>query len=211
MTAILNLNIADTSDALRQFRDALIRRGIVPPDEIIADGQIHRCDVEVKRGKCDASYLLHLDGIPSGGFLSWRDGRGWENWRADIGRKFTPAEEAAHQAKMEAQRMKSEAEKAKRHEEAREACVFTWNAAKPCDPTNPHPYLARKGVRAHGLKVTRNGRLIIPVRDTDGTLHSLQFVDAQTEQSASRQAERNMGVTMPLESRMAFCTSWKDT
>jgi hypothetical protein len=39
------------TDPLSQFRAALASRGICPPEEIIPDGLIHRCDVEEKRGK----------------------------------------------------------------------------------------------------------------------------------------------------------------
>ena len=92
------------SDAFQQFRDALAGRGIVPPADLLADGIIHRCDAEGRGGKGDAAYLLHLDGFPAGGFENWRDGLGWENWRADMGRTLTPAEEAAHRAKIEAAR-----------------------------------------------------------------------------------------------------------
>ncbi|MDR1463595.1 MAG: DUF927 domain-containing protein [Azoarcus sp.] len=166
------------SDAFQQFRDVLIGRSIVPPDEILADGQLHRCDAEGRNGKGDAAYVLHSDGIPAGGFENWRDGLGWENWWSDAGRKLTPAEEEAHRARVEAAQREREAEDAKRKAEARELCAHTWNKALPCDPANPHPYLVRKGVQAHGLKVTGNGRLLVPVRDTDGTLHSLQFIDA---------------------------------
>ena len=37
------------------------------------------------------AYLLHLDSIPAGGLENWRDGKGWESWRFDIGRALTPA------------------------------------------------------------------------------------------------------------------------
>lgn len=79
------------SDPIQQFRSALAGRNIIPPDDLIADGRIHRCDVEGKGGKGDAAYLLHLDSVPAGGFENHRDGLGWENWRADIGRRLTPS------------------------------------------------------------------------------------------------------------------------
>ncbi|GHU20032.1 hypothetical protein FACS189475_08270 [Betaproteobacteria bacterium] len=160
-------------DPIEQFRAALSGRVIVP-DEIIPDGVLHRCDVEGKRGKGDAAYLLHLDGIPAGGFENWRDGLGWQNWRADIGRILTPDEEAAHKAITEAARRAREADDTKRKSEAREACAHTWNKAKPA--SKDHPYLALKGVESYGLKVTGNGQLLIPLRDAAGTLHSLQFI-----------------------------------
>jgi putative DNA primase/helicase len=145
------------SDPIQQFRAALAGRGIVPPDDLLADGLIHRCDVEEKRGKGDGAYLLHLDGIAAGGFQNWRDGLGWQDWRADIGRPLTPSENTAYQAKVDTMRAEREADTAKRHEEARKACAYTWNKAVPCSGKNQHPYLIKKGVQAHGLKETGSG------------------------------------------------------
>jgi putative DNA primase/helicase len=166
------------NDALQQFRDALIERGIVPPDEIIADGQLHRCDAEGRNGKDDAAYLLHLDGVPAGGCENWRDGKGWLSWRGDVGRAITPAEEEAHRARVEAMRLRRKADADARQHEARESCAHIWNQAAPCDPANPHLYLVKKSVQAHGLKVTGNGRLLVPMHDAAGVLHSLQFINA---------------------------------
>ena len=90
-----------TAEVIDRFRAALSARDIVPPESIIADGSIHRCDAAGKNGKGDAAYLLHLDGIPAGGLENWRDGRGWESWRFDIGRALTPAERDALRRKAE--------------------------------------------------------------------------------------------------------------
>src|SRR5574343_964377 len=114
------------SDAFQQFRGALAGRGIVPPVDLLADGVIHRCDAEGRGGKGDAAYLLHLDGIPAGGFENWRDGLGWENWRADMGRTLTPAEKTAHRAKIKAAQQERGAEEAKRKQEAREQACLLW-------------------------------------------------------------------------------------
>lgn len=83
--------IPGESEIVAQFRAALEARGIIPPAELIADGALHRCDAAGRNGKADAAYILHLDGIPAGGFQNHRDGRGWEDWRADVGRLATPA------------------------------------------------------------------------------------------------------------------------
>lgn len=159
-------------EAIEQFRDALRGRGIIAPDDLIADGRLHRCDVDAgARGKGDAAYLLHGDGIPAGGFENWRDGLGWENWKADTGRTFTPDERAAYGARMVAARKERETENAKRKAEARERAAAIWAASKP----GPHAYLERKGIEAHGARVSRDS-LVIPVRDASGALHSLQFI-----------------------------------
>ena len=80
------------AEVIERFRAALIARDIVPPQSIIADGSIHRCDAAGRNGKGDAAYLLHLDGISAGGLENWRDGKGWESWRFDLGRALTTAE-----------------------------------------------------------------------------------------------------------------------
>lgn len=160
------------SDAFQQFRHALAGRGIVPPADLLADGVIHRCDAEGRGGKGDAAYLLHLDGIPAGGFENWRDGLGWENWRADMGRTLTAAEEAAHRAKIEAARREREAEEAKRKAEARERACRLWAEAYPC---TDHAYLTKKGIAANGARLHRES-LVLPIRDAAGALHSLQFI-----------------------------------
>ncbi len=161
------------SDAFQQFREALAERGIVPPADLLADGTIHRCDAEGRGGKGDAAYLLHLDGVPAGGFENWRDGLGWENWRADMGRILTPAEQAAQRMKIEAARREREAQEARRRVEARERACLLWAEAEPC---NQHGYLTRKAIAANGARMYR-GSLVLPIRDTVGVLQSLQFID----------------------------------
>ncbi len=180
-----------TLHPLDQFRAALAGRGILPPVEIRADGQLHRCDAEGKGGRNDAAYLLHLDGIPAGGFENHRDGLGWENWRADTGRALTPAEEAKHRAKQETSRQQREAEEARRHTEARELAGLILADAHQ---GGAHPYLAKKGIQPHGAKLIQADQaraiatnlspelsgllLVVPMR-ADGVLHSLQFITAE--------------------------------
>lgn len=172
MVALAPSSRTDMHSAIDHFRAALRGRGIIPPDDLIADGRLRRCDVDGgKHGTGDGAYLLHLDGVPAGGFENWRDGLGWENWKADTGRSFTPEERAAYGARMNAARMQRESETAKRAAEARERAAAIWAASKP----GPHPYLERKGVEAYGARVSRD-KLVLPVRDAAGMLHSLQFI-----------------------------------
>lgn len=155
-----------------QFRDAMRARNIIPPDDLQADGLPHRCDVDAgRRGKGDATYLLHLDGIPAGGFQNWRDSQGWQTWKADAGRIFTAEERAAYRARMEAARQQRDADKAARHAEAAKRAAAIWAASRP----GPHGYLERKGIEAHGTAVYK-GALVVPVRDSTGALTSLQFI-----------------------------------
>lgn len=164
-----------TSEVLDQFRAALIARDIVPPDTIIADGRLHRCNAAGARRAGDAAYLLHLDGLPAGGMENWRDGRGWQAWRVDLGRPLSAAERNAIQARAQAAGAQRREEAARCHASARERAIRIWSRAQPA-PAD-HPYLEGKGVAAHGLRVYQ-GALVVPVRDAAGDLHGLQFIGA---------------------------------
>ena len=163
------------AEVLDRFRAALIARDIVPPDPIIADGRLHRCNAAGARGRGDAAYLLHLDGLPAGGMKNWRDGLGWQAWRMDIGRTLSAAEREALRLREQAASGQRREEAARCHEQARQRAARIWAAARPA-PAD-HPYLARKGVQPHGLRVYR-GALLVPARDATGVLHGLQFIGA---------------------------------
>jgi putative DNA primase/helicase len=77
----------------------------------------------------------------------------------------------------------------KRHAEAAARAQAIWAAAKPA--TDDHPYLVRKGVKAHGLRVgpwefingetgevftLTNNALLVPICDKTRTVHSLQGI-----------------------------------
>jgi len=167
--------VTATAEVIDRFRAALAARDIVAPDNIVADGSLHRCDAAGKNGKGDAAYLLQLDGIPAGGMENWRDGKGWESWRLDLGRALTAAEHEALRTHAEIARSRRDEAAARRHAAARSLAARIWQAARPADEA--HPYLARKGVGAHGLRAYK-GALVVPVRDAAGDLHSLQFIGA---------------------------------
>src|SRR5438445_7817247 len=115
-----------------QFRAALQKRAIIAPACLIDDGKLHRCDAEGRGGKGDAAYILHLDSVPAGGFQNWRDGLGWEDWRADIDRLLTPEEQDQHQRRVDAAVAEREADKARCAAEAAARAERIWRDALPC-------------------------------------------------------------------------------
>ena len=161
---------------IEQFRAAIEAAGLVPPAAIVADGKLHRFATSARPADDAGWYVFHDDNIPAGAFGDWRTGT-WESWRADIGRRLSLREEAAHRALVEAIRRAREAEDARRKAEALERAAEIWQAAPPV--LGSHPYLDSKGVKAYGLRL-HNGRLLVPVRD-GGELHSLQFIGADGE------------------------------
>jgi phage/plasmid primase-like uncharacterized protein len=164
----------DFADAMRDFADAMRAAGLNPPNIIEADGRLRRFASNGKRGDDSGWYVAHDDGIPAGAFGDWRTGVSG-TWRADIGRKLSPSEEAAHRAKMDAMRREREAEQFRRHAEAAKKAAEIWSAAQPAP--DDHPYLRRKAIKVHGARL-HNGALAIPMRDAAGGLCSLQFIDA---------------------------------
>lgn len=161
-----------------QLRQAIIDAGLTPPDRIVIDGAMHRFSSD-GRPKDDSGWYVAFPGpIPGGQFGCWRTGLSVP-WRADIGRDLTPAEHIAMTRHASEARKLREAEQAKRRESAADTAEAIWEKATPA--SDDHPYLMKKGVMAHGLRVTGDGRLVCPMRTPDGELSSLQFIDAEGE------------------------------
>jgi putative DNA primase/helicase len=160
------------SDAPVQFRAAIVAAGLSPPSEIVGDGEIHRFSTNGDPGDQAGWYALHSDDVPFGMFGCWRQGTK-HAWHANS-REYSAkelAEAKRHHAAMEAKRKAEEAEVHAAAPKSAEIILQSSEVA-PAD----HPYLVRKKVKPHGLRVGRDGRLIVPLRDADGTLHSLQFI-----------------------------------
>lgn len=156
------------------FCEAIRSAGLEQPAEITPDGKIHRFASNGKPGDDAGWYVFHRDGLPAGMFGCWRLGVK-ESWRANIGRELTPAERAAHGKKIEAMKRERKQEEAQRHAAAASQAVAIWKTAQPA-PTD-HSYLIAKGIKPHGVRVYGDA-LVIPMRDSGGELHSLQFIDA---------------------------------
>lgn len=160
-----------------QFIDAIRASGLEPPDHVIFDGKIHRfrsgTKGQGKGGDKPGWYVIYGDGVPAGRFGCWRAGLE-SSWKADIGRKMTPAEEMAHARRMAEAKAARDAALEKQHEVAAATVETIWTSAQAAH--KDHPYLARKGIGVNGARVTGDGRLVVPLYDVDGTISSLQYI-----------------------------------
>ena len=147
--------------------------GLTPPDAIHADGHLHRFATNGKRGDAAGWYCLHGDGLPAGAFGDWRQGFA-QNWCAKADSAMTQQEREEHRQRMQQIQAQRDAEQSQRHASARARAQQQWDDASPA---GNHPYLVAKGVQGHGLRQTGDV-LLVPLRDTSGTLHSLQTIDA---------------------------------
>lgn len=179
------------NDIIEQFRRAMAEHGIVVTEDIVADGKFHRVHVEGdKRRVRNGWYCLHLDGRPAGAFgCNKRYGNEQKfTWTSKSTKPLSPEERREFRARMERQRAEREADERARREAAAAHARYLWDQAQDC---TEHPYLARKGVKAHGLRVgvwekldRENGEvnviskqaLLIPIRDAKKNIHSLQAI-----------------------------------
>jgi putative DNA primase/helicase len=166
--------IVPMRDTIEQFRDAILAVGIEPPKNIVADGKIHRFSSSGNRNDAAGWYVLHLDGLPAGAFGDWRTNIN-ETWCAESETSLTVEQRAELQQFYEGARHAHNAEQQKIWNETADKAKKLWAAA--AEVTDDFPYLMKKRVKSYGLKC-HSGRLLVPVRDKDRRLRSLQFIDA---------------------------------
>lgn len=161
--------------ASEQFQQAIAGAGLPVPEVIHGDGTLYRFSTNGKRMDQSGWYVLHDDGdVPAGAFGCWRSGLS-QTWCSKDTHAMTQAERSAHQQRMQAIAQQREADKAQRQQDAATAAAQRWEAALPA-PAD-HPYLAKKGVHAHGTRVEPDGFLIVPMRDTNGKLWNIERIN----------------------------------
>jgi putative DNA primase/helicase len=154
------------------FRQAIERVGLTPPTTIIADGKFHRFPTNDKHGDTAGWYVLSPHGVPAGCFGDWRTDV-HQTWCAKAEQAMTDKERTAHRKRIEAiRREREEAE-----ERAAEQAHAIWREGRKA--ATDHPYLLRKQIKAHGVRVElATQRLIVPIRNEFGSIQSVQFIPA---------------------------------
>ncbi len=161
-------------DLAGEFRAVLHSHGLVV-DQVIPDGQLHRCGTSGKERGADGAYVFHADPPPSGWYQNYRTGDEGK-WTSTDGARLTPEERSILKARIERDKAARQADDARRHAEARERAKAIYAACKPC---HEHGYLTRKHVKVvDGLRLAQDGRLVVPVRDETGAVMSLQYIAA---------------------------------
>ena len=154
------------------FRDAL-QATFGPLDWLpIPDGAIHRFRVpDDKPGTLNGWYVLHLDGIASGAFGSWKAG-GSSTWSSR--KPADPMEAELIRQRVKQAREQREADQTRRQIATASYAGTLWSEARPAAPENP--YLTRKRIAPHRLR-QRGDVLLVPLY-ADGYLCNLQRIAA---------------------------------
>lgn len=155
-----------------QFAQAIEAAGLVPPDAIHADGQLHRFSATGRRTDKAAWYVLHADGLPAGVFGCWRTGL-VVTWSSKPQTEQTAQERAELRQRVQQAKAQRDQEQAQRQQQAQQTAHARWEAATP---TRWHQYTRDKGVQPHGLRAEPDCTLLVPMRDESGVLHSLQAI-----------------------------------
>ena len=150
------------------------------PGKIIADGTIHRFDVDADGDK-KGWYVAHFtEEMSYASYGDWSEGQTYK-WHSLKYTDVTPAQsKKLNSAMLEAQK-KCKEERALEQSEAAKKCKELWNAV--ADAPDDHPYLKKKGVKPYGIKLHQsNNNLIIPVLSS-AEISSLQSIKESGKKS----------------------------
>ena len=157
--------------------DAMRAAGLAPvkPIEPGTDGKLMRYRVEGdKAGSRNGWFVQYRHPVMTGSFGSWKTGES-HTWREQDTRPLKPAERTAQINQINAMRQARAAELASVQWQAGARAAKLWATARPANDS--HTYLQRKHVQAIGIRQLRD-MLVIPARDAEGKLHTLQFISA---------------------------------
>lgn len=185
------LHVQVARDPREEFAAALREAGFVLDGQPDMDGQLRRVRVEGdKPGDRSGAYVGHLDGHPAGYLKNHRTGLE-RTWKATGRASLLSARDRARLTAEAGQRRQARAEeREQQYEQAAEKAEARWAAAVPVDE---HPYLTVKDVPSYGLRQEADGNLVVPVRDLDGKLWSLQTIDATGRKSFQKDARAHGG------------------
>jgi phage/plasmid primase-like uncharacterized protein len=162
-----------------RYRDQIVAQmtaaGIeTPPDQIVADGRLHR--FASTPGRHTGWYIIHPDPVaPAWSFGDWRLGIK-ERHEGDPGRVLDAAEIAECRERLREMRARIAAEEARFQAGAAIEAKQRWDRCLPAPAE--HGYLRAKQIDVCGARIDGEN-LLVPMRDIDGKLWSLQEIDPE--------------------------------
>lgn len=194
------------------FLATLAAAGIAPSDPaaIVADGQLHRFHIDGdKPGRRNGWAVLHLDGLAAGAFGSWKHGIAG-SWCAKDRASLSPAERADHRRRIARAREQAQAARTRAQAAAAARAARLWAQARPADVL--HPYRVQKAVPLFSARQL-GARLVLPVADFAGRLHSLQFIDGAGGKKLLKDGRKRghfirVAGRMPPAARVLICEGW---
>jgi putative DNA primase/helicase len=158
---------------VENFRATMHAAGLDYAGPIYTDGKLHRVKVEGDKSR-NSWFVLHSGTPAAGAFGCWKRSIK-ETWCAKRRENLSAAEWQTIRQQWqlaESERQRTEAE---RHAKTRKIAAWILARAKLA---TAHAYLDAKAVKIPSDVREHLGALVLPLRDVDGELHSLQFIGA---------------------------------
>ena len=169
-----NLDFRSVDD---QFKQAIIDQGLIPPEQIIIDGNLHRFRAHTDKIEKTGWYVAFDDDTPVLTFGDWRTGIEGINVVAKTNKIWSAQDQIQNAERIkEAKKLRDQAQR-DRMLYAKNEIQQIWSDG--LNANIDHPYLAKKKLRsAHCAKIGRDGRLMLPLYDQSGELCSIQYIDS---------------------------------
>lgn len=188
----LNQTTTDNLTPAEEFAQVLQDAGFILPANGLPemDGKRHRVATEGdKTGATSGVYQGFLDGRPAGWYQDHRASEGKVNWTSTGSHTYDPAEAIKQRALTAQKRWDREVESQLEFSKMGKTLARQWSKMPPAPET--HAYLARKGVpAAEGVRLDKYDNLVIPLRNSDGELRTLQYIKPDGTKNLKKGAEK---------------------
>jgi len=163
------------SDIEHQIRTIMLEEGNVDCRcPLIFDGEIHRFSTQDgERNNSNGWYIIYSNQPIAGAYGDWSIGISHTFCTKSL-HSLSLIERNEHNARMKQALAKRDADKKASSIKAKQNANSIWSNSQP---TVHHHYLQNKGIQSHRLRQNKTKQLIVPVQDTSGEIHSLQFIN----------------------------------
>lgn len=155
------------------IRDEMASHGLYPPS-IVIDGKFHRFSTKQKKSDTAGWYVFHeRDGLCFGAFGDHRAAL-MVSYSSKKESQLSATERLDYRQKQDEIRRQIARDKKQAAAAAAKKAASIYDAMQP---VTSHPYLERKGIKAHAGIGQRFGALVIPMY-LDGEICNVQFIGA---------------------------------
>ena len=171
---------------LDRFKQAISDIGLIPPEQVITDGKIHRFG-QLGDDGIPCWYLYHdnID-ISVAVFGCWKRNVS-EKWCSKSFSSLSPQEKKSYREQVSGMIKLAENERQQSQKAAAKICKERWQTAQPISPQ--HPYVARKKIRPYGIKQEGNC-LLIPIVNAENELVNLQTIAPNGDKRFAKDAQK---------------------
>lgn len=184
--------ITDNLTPAEEFAQVLKDKGFILPGNGLPemDGKRHRVATEDdKAGATAGVYQGFLDGRPAGWYHDHRSSEGKVNWTSTGTHTYDPAEAIKQRAQAAQKRWDREMQSQVEYARIGKTLMRQWEKMPPALAS--HPYLSRKGVPAvEGVKQDKYDNLVIPLRNVEGDIRTLQYIKPDGTKNLKKGAEK---------------------